>query len=322
MATGPPHPAIAKNTSFFWRNMHFKVEDEVFCVPLKEFVAASDSFEELVLKSELGGGDGSAEDCPVKIPGQSKVDFTALLKVLYPTASTLLSKNNAEIKLDLTKEEWIGVLKLSGLWGMTKIRDFALKNLSNVTLALSAIERIQLARSCCISNWLEDGIKALVQAERLDMDELKVLGWETVALLFCIRDTIARFSPSPTPTRFTLGSIKCVLCTGQACLIPLDPGEPTECPHCDRTLGRSSILCSADSTQGPNRKAGKVLLNSIRCPGTDHNPFSGETFTCRECKWDTREALQEFVRIEVSAPEFNILFDKYFGEEVERYEAL
>jgi hypothetical protein len=85
--------------------------------------------------------EGQDVDHPFVLEGYKKDDFTSLLKVMYPTyvhvmfiytgidlffylwtfdrASSLISGTNLE--LQLKKEEWVSVLKLSTIWNMTKV---------------------------------------------------------------------------------------------------------------------------------------------------------------------------------------------------------
>ena len=83
--------------------------------------------------------EGQDGDHPIVLEGYKKDEFTSLLKVMYPRyvhvmfiyidpffyrwtfnrASSLISGTN--IELDLQKEEWVSVLKLSTIWNMTKV---------------------------------------------------------------------------------------------------------------------------------------------------------------------------------------------------------
>jgi hypothetical protein len=82
---------------------------------------------------------GRDRDHPVVLEGYKKDEFTCLLKVMYPTyvhviftcidpfylwtfdtrARSLIPGGTLE--LQLKKEEWVSVLKLSTIWNMTKV---------------------------------------------------------------------------------------------------------------------------------------------------------------------------------------------------------
>ena len=83
--------------------------------------------------------EGQDRDHPIVLEGYKKDEFTCLLKVMYPTyvvhvificinlflpvdfdrARSLIPGGTLE--LQLRKEEWVSVLKLSTIWDMTKV---------------------------------------------------------------------------------------------------------------------------------------------------------------------------------------------------------
>ena len=92
-----------------------------------------------LLPSGLGmHSEGQDRDHPIVLEGYKKDEFTCLLKVMYPTyvhvvficinlfqpvdfdrARSLIPGGTPE--LQLKKEEWVNVLKLSTIWAMTKV---------------------------------------------------------------------------------------------------------------------------------------------------------------------------------------------------------
>ncbi|KAH6908524.1 hypothetical protein BKA70DRAFT_1280072 [Coprinopsis sp. MPI-PUGE-AT-0042] len=106
----------------------------------------------------------------------------------------------------LSKEEWVSVLKLSTVWQMDQARFFisympvpflitsrpqiramAIQRLSRMDL--QPLDKIVMAREFCVSKWLSEGAMALV--ETLDGFEVgsvaQVLGWETTARLYSLQ---------------------------------------------------------------------------------------------------------------------------------------
>jgi hypothetical protein len=87
--------------------------------------------------------EGQVKEHPIILEGYKKEDFICLLKVMYPTYVLLLVLyydspkksfylgnvfirarsliSGSTIHLDLTKEEWVSVLKLSTIWNMNKV---------------------------------------------------------------------------------------------------------------------------------------------------------------------------------------------------------
>ncbi|TFK19493.1 hypothetical protein FA15DRAFT_561720, partial [Coprinopsis marcescibilis] len=158
------------------------VEDELFCVARNELAASSEVFSDMfLLPTAEGLADGRDKSNAVFLEGQKKSDFLALLKVIYPTSSL-------EFRIGLSKEEWIGVLKLSTMWDMKEIRDFSIKMLQE-RHDLSAVDMIQLARACSIGSWLKQGAVRLAESdESMPLQTLTDLGWETAAIVLSIRD--------------------------------------------------------------------------------------------------------------------------------------
>ncbi|KAF8883162.1 hypothetical protein CPB84DRAFT_1827697 [Gymnopilus junonius] len=143
--------------NFFWGSVFFKVEQTLFCVPRCEFEQSSEVFENMFLfPSE--NPEGHTQEHPIVLEGYKADDFTCLLNVMYPRAKSLIS--GTSINLHLQKEEWVSMLKLSTIWSMTKIREYAIHRLStNVTL--TAVEKFHLARAHKVVTWFEEGLKSL-----------------------------------------------------------------------------------------------------------------------------------------------------------------
>jgi hypothetical protein len=82
--------------------------------------------------------EGQDRDHPIVLEGYKKDEFTCLLKVMYPTYVHVIFicidfiylwtfdrarflTPDGTLDLQLKKEEWVSVLKLSTIWDMTKV---------------------------------------------------------------------------------------------------------------------------------------------------------------------------------------------------------
>ncbi len=88
----------------------------------------------------------------------------------------------------LTTEQWTHVLKLSTMWSFDSIRDKSIEELTR--LVRGPVQRIALARSFHIEQWIEPALLSLAQADALSPGDLEQLGWETAAKLFQVRESV------------------------------------------------------------------------------------------------------------------------------------
>ncbi|KAF8888137.1 hypothetical protein CPB84DRAFT_1786308 [Gymnopilus junonius] len=213
------------NMNFLWDLVFFKVEEMVFARPRGEFERSSEVFADM-FRLPSGSPEGHDEEHPIVLEGYKAEEFNCLLKVMYPTSYYLISGTN--IDLHLVKEEWISVLKLSTIWNMSQIREYAIHRLST-DLTMVPIEKIQLARVHKVSKWLEEGIVSLVNGDhRLTCEDLPMLGYDMATLVLLIRDQ----SPKPAALRINKNSIKCAYCSSSNTLLK---GNHT-CRNCRRIL--------------------------------------------------------------------------------------
>ncbi|KAJ3511036.1 hypothetical protein NLJ89_g4334 [Agrocybe chaxingu] len=169
------------SSEFYWDNIFIKVEDKLFCVPRCEFIQSSEVFADMCLlpSGPTSAVEGRDRERPIVLEGYKKGEFACLLKVMYPTAGSLISGTNFE--LSLGKEEWVSVLKLSTIWNMKKIRTYAIHRLSTQA-ALLPMEKILLARAHKVAAWLDEGVTSLVNGVPTpELEDLTALGWETAA---------------------------------------------------------------------------------------------------------------------------------------------
>ncbi|KAJ2932364.1 hypothetical protein H1R20_g4682, partial [Candolleomyces eurysporus] len=102
--------------------------------------------------------EGTSEENPILLPGCSNAEFESLMMLL--TTSTTLTP------LELSKEEWIAILKLATMWDI-----------------LNKLEKFKLGRMYKVESWFTDGCGLLIddfQDTSLE-DIAAALGWETAA---------------------------------------------------------------------------------------------------------------------------------------------
>ncbi|KAF6755013.1 hypothetical protein DFP72DRAFT_898245 [Ephemerocybe angulata] len=175
-----------------WDTVIFKVEDGLFRVPLHGFIQSSDVFAAMFSlpkgdeSKQEDGTEGHSAANPIVLEGYLKEDFLALLKVLYPMFSDVMAG-----RFKMTKTEWISALKLSTVWGIHEIRQWAIKELSSSVSALTSLEKIEYGRAHKVSKWLVEGISAIViedGPEGLSARDLaRKVGIETAYQIMTIR---------------------------------------------------------------------------------------------------------------------------------------
>jgi len=250
--------------------------------------------------------EGQDRDHPIVLEGYKKDEFTCLLKVMYPRSRSLIPGGSlGTIELQLKKEEWVSVLKLSTIWDMTKIRQCAIHWLStNVTL--SPIEKILLARAHRIGAWLEEAVTNLTVCKPADMptlEDLATLGWETVARIFLIRN----YAATGTTIHFRRDTIKCGFCGNS---ITPSPNYQCQCGH-EVFTAFASIYGNYVTGTGRARVNPTLIL----CPICRLHPFPTRNFcnssSCRHY-FSFRDLL---VFVTLSNP-LKKMIEEMFGEEI------
>ncbi|KAF8814171.1 hypothetical protein BYT27DRAFT_7082785 [Phlegmacium glaucopus] len=308
------------STEFYWDVIIFKVEDTLFRVPRCEFEQSSEVFADMFCLPSGAAEriEGQDKEHPIVLEGYRKNEFSCLLKVMYPRyalspavivhvtspllqlAQSLISGTKFELSLE--KEEWVSVLKLSTIWNMNKIREYAIHWLST-NGALTPIEKIRLARAHKVATWLEEGLTSLVGVvHSLTREELATLGWETSALIFWTRDNLSPYSSDSTTVVLSRDMIKCAICSSSPCLIGMN--RCAYCKHNFATVGRQIVSRTS---------ATLVRLGEIRCSSCERDFFrSGTRLYCSACSSyvcagdDVRIAMRDSEKIsEVFKEEIN-----------------
>jgi len=294
------------SNEFYWDNIIFKVEDKLFSVPRCEFVQLSEVFADMFClpSGTAAHNEGQDREHPIVLEGYKKDEFTCLLKVMYPRAGSLISGTSFDLRLE--KEEWVSVLKLSTIWNMTKIRNYAIHRLST-DVALSPVEKILLARAHKVATWLDEGVTSLTSGDpKPTLESLATLGWETAARILWIRDSSPFLATSNTS--FRADSMKCGYCSSSASLID----GSHNCYNCAIAVTAATEL----TFTGPGTVSGAsddlVQLNAIRCK-CGGAPFY--SIYCRSCLANYRHGHN----VKIATNKKKKMIEEMFGGEIEEY---
>jgi len=254
--------------------------------------------------------EGQDRDHPIVLEGYKKDDFTCLLKVMYPTATSLISGRN--IELHLKKEEWVSVLKLSTIWNMTKIRQYAIHRLS-IDSNLLPIEKILLARAHRVGAWLNEAVTSLATCNPIpDLKDLSTIGWETVARILWIRE---HFPLNTLPGDFKRDAIKCMHCSSSSSLINLASGYG--CLHAG-SGDAAELTFPGSASPIPGTVDFQIPLRQIRCMICRVTPFSLIIIACSSCSYTYHPSNNPTVR--VTLYKLKTMIEEMFGEEINDHE--
>jgi len=306
------------SNEFYWDTFFVKVEDKIFCVPRCEFVQSSEVFADMFLlpSGPATCSEGQDKDHPIVLEGYKKDEFACLLKVMYPTANSLISGTNLEFRL--TKEEWVSVLKLSTIWDMTKIRRYAIHRLST-DVTLPPIEKILLARAHRVGAWLDEAVISLAMCNPMPkLEDLAALGWETVARILWIRDNSPPIRAPNAQNKFCFrrDTIKCPNCpSSTSSLINSSYG-------CGHIASGDAKLTFPDSISPISGTIDILIsLSKIECLICRRNPgpFGSIYVTCNFCS--TSYNCNSNVRVTLDTSTYMPIIKEMFGEEIKDNES-
>ncbi|KAK0212356.1 hypothetical protein DFS33DRAFT_20842 [Desarmillaria ectypa] len=176
--------SVPSQPSYYWENVVFQVENAFFKVPTHHFVTHSEVFADMLSlpqgQADAAAAEGQSRENPIVLP-VTEQDFRRLLRALYPLEAPRSPSFN--------KEELVSLLKLSKLWGMKRVRDYAVEKITEILNSIDAIERIILARKYSVEKWLRSGYLALAtRYPVVSTEDAGLIGWETALLLEHVRE--------------------------------------------------------------------------------------------------------------------------------------
>ncbi|KAJ3536485.1 hypothetical protein NMY22_g6025 [Coprinellus aureogranulatus] len=174
----------SRSSDFYHENVVFEIDSTLYRVHKHGFQRYSRSFfRDLFSLPKVAeqSQEGESDENPIKPPQVTKDEFESLLKVIYPLELTGPP--------ELSKEQWIGVLRLSRQWDMPEVASLAIEKLSAVEM--TPIEKVRLGKAHGVPEWLRDGYASLVAAISLSsLEELEPLGLQTACRILWARDQI------------------------------------------------------------------------------------------------------------------------------------
>ncbi len=95
---------------------------------------------------------------------------------------------NVSLRLTLSKDEWISVLRLATFWYFLKYRQIAISELQRVG-ELTSTDKITYGKEFKIQSWVEEGCSELVKRNHtIDKQEALTIGYDITFVLFGIRE--------------------------------------------------------------------------------------------------------------------------------------
>ncbi|KAF9558132.1 hypothetical protein CPC08DRAFT_819505 [Agrocybe pediades] len=172
-ADGIPSPTL-RHDYFYVDTITFQVEDTLFRVPKWGFQDPECDFPWMFDLPGPGPNgehvEGTTDDAPIVLEGESKSHFTALLKVLFSPLYKVIPDPGKPYDPDLNRrvdiggyDEWVGVLHLATKWNLKRIRKQAIQEVrGRFPDTMESWDRIAIARKYNVREWLEEEYKALV----------------------------------------------------------------------------------------------------------------------------------------------------------------
>lgn len=266
------------NDMYFWDCVVLQIEDEIFSVPKKEFAECSEVFSGMF---DLPSGpdaplEGRVKEHPIVLPVDKK-DFIALMKVMYPIPEMSKAADETTtlaVNVQLSKEEWLSVLRLSNMWEMEKYRNYAIERFS-AECQPTAVEKVKLGRDFRISQWFIDGLEQLSNPKHQtpNLEVLAPLGWETAARILSLKDRRSCNAAGTNDLGYTVSSIRCNPNESHPAILGLI------CPRCGLQCSGDMVLPTPalfPPVQGvPGQRIPIQVDGGISCPRCKSGLLSG-----------------------------------------------
>ncbi|KAF8880233.1 hypothetical protein CPB84DRAFT_1851915 [Gymnopilus junonius] len=155
-------PEVVKDEDYYLEGhyVEFEVEGYSFRLPSHAFTNESPYFAKFYNLADHGTDGGEA----IKLKDVSRSDFYCLLKVLCPPTISL--------QLDLSKEEWVSVLKLSTKYKFLRLREMAKKELDRMPLVEPwSMQKVCLGWQLYVPSWVTEGLVELVRRHEIITEE-------------------------------------------------------------------------------------------------------------------------------------------------------
>ncbi|KAG2015309.1 hypothetical protein CC2G_008592 [Coprinopsis cinerea AmutBmut pab1-1] len=178
--------AAQTSEQYFFRDIIFRADDELFKVPALYFLTESQFFRDMFDLPNPEGSivDSTCKDKPLVLEGVRASELSALLRVMYPPTF-----READL---LSKEEWAAVLKLADMWQMKPIKALAVEHLVQ-DLSEDPVTRVVLGKKHHVPEWIIPAYKQLIKREEpISPKDLEGLGVEIALKICAMRESCSR----------------------------------------------------------------------------------------------------------------------------------
>ncbi|KAF8331262.1 hypothetical protein F5887DRAFT_1162694 [Amanita rubescens] len=177
-----------RHKDYYFEDIIFLVEDQLFKVPRHLFLQESEIFRDILSCPVPKGArpDGLSDDQPLQLQGIAAKDFVLLLQCMYPI---LHFTQNPQFPAFEKMEEWTAVLDLASRFEMTNIKQIATDNLISIMASKPALQA-HMGRKHHVKEWVISGLNKLIQrAEPLNKEEAELIGTEDALKVMALRET-------------------------------------------------------------------------------------------------------------------------------------
>ncbi|PPQ65566.1 hypothetical protein CVT24_010828 [Panaeolus cyanescens] len=180
----------------FSKNVILKVEDTLFCVPLKRLAIPGSFFETLFSLPQgqdsttrnAQAVEGDSEENPIVLAGIPKDTFRDLLGILYPPSYGCPP---------LDPERWFKVMDLAIMWDLTEARVMAIAALKDYIQKAPLYEQVARGFQHRVAIWLRPALRQML---RLPSDatiphkEMIQMGvsLENIVKIFALREIVLK----------------------------------------------------------------------------------------------------------------------------------
>ncbi|RXW20424.1 hypothetical protein EST38_g5413 [Candolleomyces aberdarensis] len=201
-------------------------------------------------------------DTPVETSGKKKKKGRKNISELEPQPALA---EYPECPLNLSKEEWLSVLKLSTEWFFDGFRKRAINNFTS--LNLDPVDKVNLGTQLNVSSWIKTGYRELVTRIDITVEDARQVGWGAAIKLYGVRDSWNKMRIPGLGAKI------------EATFSPeLSTGEDLERQHLkaqekddqeeDRSTGETHLRAEEDSGQlqeeAPLQKALAVVVKALK----------------------------------------------------------
>jgi hypothetical protein len=192
------------------------------------------------------------------------------------------------------------------IYSIDQIRQLAIHRLSTDRM-LSPIEKVLLARAHGVSAWMYEAVSSLAICNHIPtLEDLAILGWETVARILWIRNH-AQYTRC-----FKGDAIKCMHCSSSSSLLGSKSIYRGGCGH--NVIGDAELTFLGSASPILGTTDFSVSLNQIQCLMCKRTPFYSIAIKCNSCSYTYHYSDNPTVR--VTRYKMKTMIEEMFGQEM------